>query len=97
MCRRPPRSTRTDTLFPYTTLFLSHLRILADRIEHHRLVRRGGNLAHDMDAFGLEPLKMSQRRLHARSTPVIVPGSAPTSRFVAFRMGAPLLLTSQDL
>src|SRR3546814_18470286 len=24
MIRRPPRSTRTDTLFPYTTLFLSH-------------------------------------------------------------------------
>src|SRR3546814_11948195 len=23
MCRRPPRSTRTDTLFPYTTLFRS--------------------------------------------------------------------------
>src|SRR3546814_6683282 len=31
MIRRPPRSTRTDTLFPYTTLFRSvehlHLRI----------------------------------------------------------------------
>src|SRR3546814_7314818 len=26
MIRRPPRSTRTDTLFPYTTLFLSHRR-----------------------------------------------------------------------
>src|SRR3546814_4507283 len=25
MIRRPPRSTRTDTLFPYTTLFRSHL------------------------------------------------------------------------
>src|SRR3546814_1098840 len=25
MIRRPPRSTRTDTLFPYTTLFLSPL------------------------------------------------------------------------
>src|SRR3546814_10829859 len=25
MTRRPPRSTRTDTLFPYTTLFRSHL------------------------------------------------------------------------
>src|SRR3546814_15325827 len=25
MCRRPPRSTRTDTLFPYTTLFRSFL------------------------------------------------------------------------
>src|SRR3546814_565204 len=26
MIRRPPRSTRTDTLFPYTTLFRSHCR-----------------------------------------------------------------------
>src|SRR3546814_13213332 len=25
MVRRPPRSTRTDTLFPYTTLFRSYL------------------------------------------------------------------------
>src|SRR3546814_17305741 len=25
MMRRPPRSTRTDTLFPYTTLFRSHV------------------------------------------------------------------------
>src|SRR3546814_14730160 len=29
MIRRPPRSTRTDTLFPYTTLFRSPLRFLA--------------------------------------------------------------------
>src|SRR3546814_17454798 len=27
MIRRPPRSTRTDTLFPYTTLFRSALRL----------------------------------------------------------------------
>src|SRR3546814_3491480 len=27
MIRRPPRSTRTDTLFPYTTLFRSVLRV----------------------------------------------------------------------
>src|SRR3546814_15534874 len=27
MIRRPPRSTRTDTLFPYTTLFRSKTRI----------------------------------------------------------------------
>src|SRR3546814_18861617 len=35
MVRLPPRSTRTDTLFPYTTLFLScfdHVRGLQDRI-----------------------------------------------------------------
>src|SRR3546814_19420640 len=30
MIRRPPRSTRTDTLFPYTTLFRSY-RSLLDR------------------------------------------------------------------
>src|SRR3546814_3850051 len=28
MIRRPPRSTRTDTLFPYTTLFRSPLIVL---------------------------------------------------------------------
>src|SRR3546814_1708645 len=32
MIRRPPRSTRTDTLFPYTTLFRS----LATRYSPHR-------------------------------------------------------------
>src|SRR3546814_9690049 len=33
MLRRPPRSTRTDTLFPYTTLFRSerHQHALSDR------------------------------------------------------------------
>src|SRR3546814_5710857 len=30
MIRRPPRSTRTDTLFPYTTLFRSYGEIVAD-------------------------------------------------------------------
>src|SRR3546814_16389427 len=31
MIRRPPRSTRTDTLFPYTTLFRSYIP------DHHRI------------------------------------------------------------
>src|SRR3546814_3432610 len=30
MIRRPPRSTRTDTLFPYTTLFRSLRKLSAD-------------------------------------------------------------------
>src|SRR3546814_16136906 len=38
MIRRPPRSTRTDTLFPYTTLFRSLGRHRQDRqLEHHVL------------------------------------------------------------
>src|SRR3546814_13218461 len=39
MIRRPPRSTRTDTLFPYTTLFRSTRRLLA--VVARRLARRG--------------------------------------------------------
>src|SRR3546814_12894617 len=39
MIRRPPRSTRTDTRFPYTTLFRSHTRGVAgplfDMIARH--------------------------------------------------------------
>src|SRR3546814_17089621 len=36
MIRRPPRSTRTDTLFPYTTLFRSKdKRITAEACIHH--------------------------------------------------------------
>src|SRR3546814_6914776 len=38
MIRRPPRSTRTDTLFPYTTLFRSDAAEDAD--EHHRNLLR---------------------------------------------------------
>src|SRR3546814_2330161 len=40
MIRRPPRSTRTDTLFPYTTLF---------RSREPRLGRRRGADAHPAD------------------------------------------------
>src|SRR3546814_5728924 len=41
MIRRPPRSTRTDTLFPYTTLFRS-------RVHQHRLA--GVDAGHDQSA-----------------------------------------------
>src|SRR3546814_3869946 len=37
MIRRPPRSTRTDTLFPYTTLFRSRICTLQG---HHRPRRK---------------------------------------------------------
>src|SRR3546814_5606185 len=45
MIRRPPRSTRTDTLFPYATLFRSHVERLA---EDHANARR---LAEGLAAF----------------------------------------------
>src|SRR3546814_3470878 len=42
MIRRPPRSTRTDTLFPYTTLFRSRSRRLADAYRRLRFRARSG-------------------------------------------------------
>src|SRR3546814_13352415 len=41
MIRRPPRSTRTDTLFPYTTLFRSAL-ARRSRLDLSKLVPMGG-------------------------------------------------------
>src|SRR3546814_4986241 len=48
MIRRPPRSTRTDTLFPYTTLFRSHAELdhvgagFDQRVHHrHQRFERG--------------------------------------------------------
>src|SRR3546814_17609037 len=45
MIRRPPRSTRTDTLFPYTTLFRSRPRGPADLARIEALLRRSQALS----------------------------------------------------
>src|SRR3546814_11860487 len=44
MIRRPPRSTRTDTLFPYTTLFRSHLVDAEAGAVEARILRRDARL-----------------------------------------------------
>src|SRR3546814_10112448 len=55
MIRRPPRSTRTDTLFPYTTLFRSQTRTLRCRANVHypasrsRVLRRSALPMTDTD------------------------------------------------
>src|SRR3546814_13626882 len=50
MIRRPPRSTRTDTLFPYTTLFRSvqALQVAAQRVDF-LVGQRLGDLGHDVE------------------------------------------------
>src|SRR3546814_8994137 len=55
MIRRPPRSTRTDTLFPYTTLFRSaqkrfdedHLRQCHCRVDDHDAEQIGYGMTRD--------------------------------------------------
>src|SRR3546814_16959819 len=55
MIRRPPRSTRTDTLFPYTTLFRSRLDAQAMQrrgaVEQHRML--ADDFFQDVPDFGL--------------------------------------------
>src|SRR3546814_20418886 len=43
MIRRPPRSTRTDTLFPYTTLFRSAALPRPERVAEGEHVRVGAH------------------------------------------------------
>src|SRR3546814_8506845 len=51
MIRRPPRSTRTDTLFPYTTLFRSR------RIGHQRR-----HILHlELEVFGAGSARKQER------------------------------------
>src|SRR3546814_9788498 len=42
MIRRPPRSTRTDTLFPYTTLFRSPACVVTDNTKDGCTAAQGG-------------------------------------------------------
>src|SRR3546814_2888689 len=55
MIRLPPRSTRTDTLFPYTTLFRSLLRrgTVRGRSPHHLLAVLVGARQHPRVIAGL--------------------------------------------
>src|SRR3546814_15728466 len=53
MIRRPPRSTRTDTLFPYTTLFRSYLAVRpgAKRLRREREMVDVSTEANNRGAF----------------------------------------------
>src|SRR3546814_2735108 len=62
MIRRPPRSTRTDTLFPYTTLFRSGGHAIDRRALHvveQEQRPRVGFVDHEFDAAHRQPLGMA--------------------------------------
>src|SRR3546814_9348973 len=70
MLRRPPRSTRTDTLFPYTTLFRS-IGLLRGASKaggfHLSLAQRGRPELYSVEfnAMGVAAQAMQQAGLHA--------------------------------
>src|SRR3546814_12253519 len=70
MIRRPPRSTRTDTLFPYTTLFRSCARPHPHRRRTdfgRRLDARGGRDPRTYLEPPLLPSVRKRRVVHGRS------------------------------
>src|SRR3546814_9076808 len=76
MIRRPPRSTRTDTLFPYTTLFRSDD---AGQGAAERLVLITGNL-HRSGGICILPVPFC--RPHSDNTSTLHPsGAAQGSKF----------------
>src|SRR3546814_13529606 len=63
MLRRPPRSTRTDTLFPYTTLFRARRFLPLDLLYAHPVsegmrtyLRDQGMTDEDHDCFMAQPV-----------------------------------------
>src|SRR3546814_13424318 len=56
MIRRPPRATRTDTLFPYTTLFRSSFLICS----HHAIRNQGRRAMADELIFYTNPMSRGQ-------------------------------------
>src|SRR3546814_687690 len=57
MIRRPPRSTRTDTLFPYTTLFRSYRSIVSLAVDLRKVDRACRH--HGGDRMLVDKLRMS--------------------------------------
>src|SRR3546814_17384780 len=86
MIRRPPRSTRTYTLFPYTTLFRSQLAAFRDAADH-------GHGGVDIELAGGEVVEEEQR-LGALHQHVV---DAHADQVAADRVVAPQLLGELEL
>src|SRR3546814_4500779 len=81
MIRRPPRSTRTDTLFPYTTLFRSKDAnlVIAEKIRRTQPDPNSGIERHVDLGFVGEPVKVDPRILTNLAADNFIPVVAPVA------------------
>src|SRR3546814_3176057 len=69
MIRRPPRSTRTDTLFPYTTLFRSWSKLASGSFiaATSLLLRDTGHVLDHVGVGGLDPVLLPVSLTHGQA------------------------------
>src|SRR3546814_1164606 len=93
MIRRPPRSSRTDTLFPYTTLFRSFRRadeaVAVEAAQPRELgLLQAGDGAEQADLFGMLELGLEADHVPQRAERIVLteldngPGPAAGARIV---------------
>src|SRR3546814_1816066 len=96
MIRPPPRSTRTDTLFPYTTLFRAPvapgLRIAQiEQVRGHRSIERRRTRDNDLvrhAGFEVEiDIVDAGRRHRQAAADVEIPHNARAARIDGYRIG----------
>src|SRR3546814_14903586 len=86
MIRRPPRSTRTDTLFPNTTLFRSRQAAKKGQIRPTSPFRKGGVLSHAPFAYVMKGRQSPPRpqplreHIHEHCKSIAVDKRVPGSR-----------------
>src|SRR3546814_10195115 len=87
MNRRPPRSTRTDTLFPYTTLFRSQRDDRPGEVVQDRLLQAEAVLGgrHERAQRKVEEVELDQRRRVAEELDVAGHGAPQQRRTRALR------------
>src|SRR3546814_2721524 len=95
MIRRPPRSTRTDTLFPYTTLFRSpYIPRSTQPKNPYRSPERGAMTATDDPLSLLDDLVAKAKRAGAEAADAVHFRSTGLSH--AQRLGAPERLEREE-
>src|SRR3546814_6193581 len=90
MIRRPPRSTRTDTLFPYTTLFRARdaaevVGVLGAAVRTVEDRRRGGPLRRPVAESGLRIDRVHGPSVYGTSPPASSAGRSGRRRAQAAR------------
>src|SRR3546814_1850528 len=96
MIRRPPRSTRTDTLFPYTTLFRSCDTICGTALRSRTPTSKASRHPSSERLHHLPSGGPSFRRKGCRSAACVVPSPLRNRRFRPSDSQAPRHLRSEE-